>query len=59
MTIHDKVITGPQRNEKNKNNAVVVDTTEGVQFERTVPYIEILHLLVLFCFVFNTHPPFF
>lgn len=50
MTIHDKVITGPQRNKKNKNNAVVVDTTKCIQSERTVFYTEIRHLLILFCF---------
>lgn len=31
MTAHDKVITGARRNEKNKNNAVVVDTAKCIQ----------------------------
>ena len=32
MTIHDKVSTGPRRNEKNKNDAGGVDTTKCIQF---------------------------
>lgn len=33
MTTHDKVIMGPQRKEKNKNKAVVVDTAKCIQFK--------------------------
>lgn len=52
MTIHDKVIMGPHRNEKSKNNAAVTDTAECIQCKG---WSFILSFISYFCLVFNVH----